>query len=431
MDDDRVVDAIHNLTSIMQVFMSTVQIRGGINPPTFPLPGEAAAVTPPVSSQAQGSADASGPPQATTLFSLPTTSPLQTGGAHESLARPLTANELAKPLPKAMVAKVRKAHSKYVGKVKNHLRVQGRFKKLQEDIAYMSQGRLQYPAGTRPFKSDIARAELDEPWSKCTTADATWSVNIPKGTSRRDAMTYVHHACQKALKQVDMEAQAHAELLTRGSVTQKAFMDEVEKIYREAHSAKTLDIDGQPPAQQANPKYLELFAKRLHAEGVDKMQRDHDKVSKAQQDIIKQKEEAKKKIAEASPALLLSQLVDAKVREAIGDIDDVVPPAEGEVQNLANKLASSLQSKGKGKKGHANPDGENKKPRGKKTQGKQTQDSSKKEQPSGKGKNQKDQEASTPKGQKNQKGKGKPSKGETSGGKGKGKRRGSGASTTR
>ena len=62
------------------------------------------------------------------------------------------------------------------------------------------------PKGIRPFTSATTLAELDETMEGAKTHQSVLAVNIPQGSTRREALEMVYYQRSKFAKQVDNEA---------------------------------------------------------------------------------------------------------------------------------------------------------------------------------------------------------------------------------
>lgn len=78
---------------------------------------------------------------------------------------------------------------------------------LEADSQIFGKPGSEYPKKCKPFKSSTTFAELDSPFTEACSSDHAFSVCIPTGTSRRDAMALVHRASSAFLVQCQYEAQ--------------------------------------------------------------------------------------------------------------------------------------------------------------------------------------------------------------------------------
>ena len=67
-----------------------------------------------------------------------------------------------------------------------------------------------YPPQTRPFKSSSAFAELELEWSASSGSPKLLTIEIPQGSSMREAGRLIHHTAASWWKGIEVEAQTAA-----------------------------------------------------------------------------------------------------------------------------------------------------------------------------------------------------------------------------
>eukprot|EP00974_Lingulodinium_polyedra_P129574 11210560-Lingulodinium_polyedra.AAC.1 len=98
-------------------------------------------------------------------------------------------------LPERINKHIAKTASNFGKKnIQKFIRISTHIEKAKADLGILSLQPRQYPAGIRPFKCPGDIVELENQWSMAAAADYVFTITIPKGSSRREAMETVHHA---------------------------------------------------------------------------------------------------------------------------------------------------------------------------------------------------------------------------------------------
>ena len=83
-----------------------------------------------------------------------------------------------------------------------------RLSKTSSDQRMMEEdeSKTKYPNGTKPFTAPMADAELAGAWNAAKEADFTFTIAIPKGSTRVKAMEILHHTSMAYRKRIEAEA---------------------------------------------------------------------------------------------------------------------------------------------------------------------------------------------------------------------------------
>ena len=90
-------------------------------------------------------------------------------------------------------------------RIQRNLRAQKRLEAAQADMDTM-QAVGRYPAGTRPFKCQSDMVELDESLGEAIREKYVFQIEVPQGSSRKEALAITHHAFTKESKRINLEA---------------------------------------------------------------------------------------------------------------------------------------------------------------------------------------------------------------------------------
>ena len=122
----------------------------------------------------------------------------------------------AKSLPKDVLEGLERVKVSFLRDLKAHQRALRREARAKSDVDSMGDpsSRMRYPAGMKGFTLPDNQIWLDECWKTVAEQCGNHTVEIPRGTSRRDAATLIHRAAAKQIRAIDHEGlQAHRETL--------------------------------------------------------------------------------------------------------------------------------------------------------------------------------------------------------------------------
>lgn len=275
--------------------------------------------------------------------------------------RSQTAAELSADLPKGLVKEIKKQYEKFHNKLEQCYKYEHMIQSLKGEIQGMASNVKHYPAGTRPFRSNESRAELDQGWSACAGAPKELTITIPAGTSRRDAMQQIHQKCSLALKGIDLEAH-EAEQNNLLTITSTSHW--VQQVDQLVESYIQSGKDNLISRQDLDINKLGNYTLRLHQEGQERHLRDERKRMEKQKEEREKEEQLKAEIAQTAPAALLAKFVDNKVNALRSELELGPGMAVDSEDPVLTSFASAI-GKGKGnsrKPKNAQPGGQGKNP---------------------------------------------------------------------
>ena len=121
-----------------------------------------------------------------------------------------------KSLPKDVLEGLGRVKVSFLRDLRAHQRALRREARAKSDVDFMgdpSSG-MRYPAGMKGFTLPDNQIWLDECWKTVAEQSVNRTVEIPRGTSRRDAATLIHRAAAKQIRGIDHEGlHAHRETL--------------------------------------------------------------------------------------------------------------------------------------------------------------------------------------------------------------------------
>ena len=244
--------------------------------------------------------------------------PVATGPVHpllgvqvDGMGVPVPIAEQAKKLDQKILDHLKKVARKFESNVQAFFRAKDAVDNCQAAVDTLKLDGLQYPSGTRPFRSPVEAVELDACWSVASQQEFVWSVNIPKDTTRRQAMNLLHHAVVAQSKSIELESklellETKRALISRGKYY--AAISEMENV-----AVDDLGLENGSVFDQLNSKLAFKKADELYNTVVVKVRNArHEKKEKISKDA-KAKEEVNEKLANGKPEVFLDAYVEAKI----------------------------------------------------------------------------------------------------------------------
>lgn len=234
--------------------------------------------------------------------------------------------EVQTVLPKAVLNHLDRCAKRFEKMVERKLATEAHIEKEKRDISVMeassnaSEGNRRYPPGTRPFKSPSSFSELDTPWYPCSEEDYKWSVVIPKGSSKRDAMSRLHHTATMAYKTINRQALEEHLAMLAPQTTKEAFWRACNEWQDPDTMMDSLGLDD-PCRPLLNSTLAASKATDLYRRVVDGVRRRKQKERDELEKEKRIKEEQEDKVANSRPSDLL--------KSAITDIVDSTLRAQG------------------------------------------------------------------------------------------------------
>ena len=204
---------------------------------------------------------------------------------------------------------------------------------------------MRYPAGMQGFTLLDNQICLDECWKTVAEQSVNHTVEIPRGTSRRDAATLIHRAAAKKIRAIDHEGlQAHRETLDM-KASEEAFISSCKitlTSLREVQRDARLELEV-PQQETLDQTLVEVKVEELYRCAFETMRKDlvqHDERLK------KEREDAKRRDADLCsqrPGDLLQNLVQTSVTKAlthlghVTDTQDEPEEVDGEKINASDR----------------------------------------------------------------------------------------------
>jgi hypothetical protein len=225
--------------------------------------------------------------------------------------------------------------------------------KLDADIAKFQDPGSAYPARYRAFKASTTFAELDLALDEAASGEHKFVVDIPPGTSRRDAMALVHRASTAFLVQCQQQGQKEHVATLENRAAPCNLKSIVQEVLAEASKPEHAQVFGLPKpvtlevSEQAIDARVQSLYSDIYAKLNRKLRVDEEASSKSGQ-LQNDRDE---QLLAMSPDKLLDSLVDkriaAKLQEAgIAAPDDpmIVGPSTADV--TSSQFIDALPGKG-------------------------------------------------------------------------------------
>jgi hypothetical protein len=275
-------------------------------------------------------------------------------------------------IPQAFLNQIKRAGADYSKDVQAYLRTKDKVHRDAQDLAKFRESDTSYPAGIRPYLTSDTFTELDAPLDQAKEADIVLgTVTIPMGTTRRKAISLIHHDAMKGIKAI--EGQAHRERMANleGRSRKVVFVQTCQELVKKAReqdsqSWGTLGLDA-PLAHSISDEVLNNKIEQTYKEIMTKAmeQQNAKRASKAKQDEdLKKKTE---KLLKADPQVAFKEAVLQAIGPQANDdqdmenaeepkpdfINEFINLTKGKSKNGQAPLQSKERTSGKGKKSRA------------------------------------------------------------------------------
>ena len=237
---------------------------------------------------------------------------------------------LGATVPSIVMKSLQQIIREFSDKIEKLQRARLREQKQTTDLSTLSSG--QYPAGVRPF-SPGTEAELDSPFADSRHQDAHVNIVIPKGSTRKQALSIIHLQTAAFYKKVDLEVTKEYVSTLQASTAFDHFMEvasQPEDAQVQALNQLGLSL---PPGLNSNPnvskeKALELYLAMVNKAAAKKVAQD-----KLAAKTAKEKEQLRDAIRAKDP----KNLFESAVKQAMMDMSkQVVDPRVDYAQALAS-----------------------------------------------------------------------------------------------
>ena len=268
-----------------------------------------------------------------------------------------------KSLPKDVLEGLERVKVSFLRDLRAHQRALRREARAKSDVDFMgdpSSG-MRYPAGMKGFTLPDNQIWLDECWKTVAEQSVNHTVEIPRGTSRRDAATLIHRAAAKQIRAIDHEGlQAHRETLDM-KASKEAFISSCKIMLtssREVQRDARLGLEV-PQQETLDQTLVEVKVEELYRCAFETMRKElvqHD------ERLEKEREDAKRRDADLCsqrPGDLLQNLVQTSVTKALTDLGHVTDtqdePEEVDGEKITQAIANTIRRNGQspgGGQGH-------------------------------------------------------------------------------
>ena len=127
-------------------------------------------------------------------------------------------------------------------RIQRNLRAQKRLEAAQTDMDTM-QAVGRYPAGTRPFKCQSDMVELDESLGEAIREKYVFQIEVPQGSTRKEALAIMHHAFTKESKRINLEAMKEKVEKEKLRNKRERIFEECAAAIKDATEVDKLDLD--------------------------------------------------------------------------------------------------------------------------------------------------------------------------------------------
>jgi len=178
-----------------------------------------------------------------------------------------------------------------------------------------------YPAPMKGYTACPTEAELDRTFSRCATDDWTFSVKLPKGTTRRKAMEVLHHQMVTAHKFILAESGRDKVDTLRTASRLKTFKKNISDDLNEYYSTlKDVDLD-LPARQKPSDEWLQAKISSMYQDIVDSAEREEAAAAAKIEADAKVKAAAEAELVKSKPEIVLANFVEKVAAGSPGSMD--------------------------------------------------------------------------------------------------------------
>lgn len=181
--------------------------------------------------------------------------------------------------PQCYAEAIERAGRDYEKDVRKSMRSKRRLEKAKADLQFFNEddSMTRYPPGVRPFGSCVDQLELDRCWSKAASDSYVFQVEIPQGSTRREAMRLCHRALAVHNKDVDVEALDEHCSQSRQSADKSVFKQKCVAAVSEVKRTTANDLSLEEPAGCiVHPEALEAKVEEVCKKVITKMMNEQD-----------------------------------------------------------------------------------------------------------------------------------------------------------
>ena len=254
---------------------------------------------------------------------------------------------MGKSLPSKVMQEIKEVVKKFSVLINKLSHATSRLQKMKKDRDALAAST--YLAGVRPFAAST-EAGYDEPLKAAVEEDCTWTVTIPKNSSRKDAARIVHLAAAQFQKTVEVEVlEDHVQSLKK-AMDYTAFSLEAMAPATKHHTlVQSLGIS-LPPGLQAPVAISKEKATELYIAMVNRLAMEKAAAEEKQAKEKKEQDKLKEAVRNAHP----KDLFDRAVRQAMAessakDMDHRVDYVKAHIESKAVEECIDFDQKPKPK----------------------------------------------------------------------------------
>ena len=216
-------------------------------------------------------------------------------------------------------------------RIKKNLKAQKRLDTARKDLVVMeTAGR--YPAGTRPFKCPSELVELDEVLKDSTRNKYVFQVEIPQGTSRREALATLHHEFTRASKKINLEAMEEKVAKEKERNKRDRIMEECAAAIKKATEIDKLDLDDPENVANLDEAVKEVQDKE-YGKMVEEVRKDEQKVKEQEEKRKIAHDKAMNELKDNNPTTLMRDVVHQMVSEKVKEFSKEAEAQEDEMMS--------------------------------------------------------------------------------------------------
>ena len=231
----------------------------------------------------------------------------------------------------------------YEKTITKYMRSRNQVKKLGDDLDFLAapENNFKYPPGTRPFKSPVEFAQLDEVLAETATGPVVFEVRMARGTSRREALAQLHFQNTCWQKKIHLEAATEYHEVLTAAAKKQTYLDACNSWPDVA--ARSDDGLDDPIAREHNRTLAREVVEKNFKKIVDGARAKWDATEKQKEEEKKKREETDKALLARNPGNLLRELVQSEVTRAVHVEDDQMGEEEPR-ENQKDKAQAFVES---------------------------------------------------------------------------------------
>ena len=229
--------------------------------------------------------------------------------------------------------------------LRKFVNMQHKVEQAKQDYELMKADGHRYPTGTRPFKSPVELEDLDNVLSECSAGPSSFSVAIPQGTTKRQAMLLIHHSFTKFYKRCIWEAlqvqmDAKKDLTTKAAFIAKCQAKITEQTQFEGCGLEDSDL------ANFTDEVVVAKCQTLYHDVVNKVRKEKTEEKKLAERKAADERKAQNDLASKEPAVLLSDLVGEMVQQNMQsmNVDSTDQQAKQATSDSSSKSIAFVQA---------------------------------------------------------------------------------------